>query len=127
MTALRRIRSVSAPILLCAVMAASRPVGWAQIAAPVLGSPGPSDRSGRRSTDDDMDAARMALPASYARMQNTERQRRLVTDTERLIYLTNQLKVSIETSGAEALTPEMLRQMDEIEKLARSVKNKMRN
>jgi hypothetical protein len=67
------------------------------------------------------------LPESYARMQNTERQRRLVGDTERLLMLTNQLKASIASSGTESLTPEMLRQMDEIEKLARSVKNKMRN
>jgi hypothetical protein len=67
------------------------------------------------------------LPESYARMQNTERQRRLVGDTERLLTLTNQLKASIASSGSESLTPEMLREMDEIEKLARSVKNKMRN
>jgi hypothetical protein len=67
------------------------------------------------------------LPESYARMQNTERQRRLVGDTERLLTLTNQLKALIASSGSENLTPEMLRQMDEIEKLARSVKNKMRN
>ncbi len=60
-------------------------------------------------------------------MQNTERQKRLVNDTERLVSLTNQLKAAIASSGAEALTPEMLRQMDEIEKLARSVKNRMRN
>ena len=67
------------------------------------------------------------LPESYARLQNSERQRRLVSDTDRLLTLTNQLKASIASSGGETLTPEMLRQMDEIEKLARSVKNKMRN
>lgn len=60
-------------------------------------------------------------------MQNAERQKRLVGDTERLLVLTNQLKASISDSGSETLTPEMLRQMDEIEKLARNVKNRMRN
>lgn len=77
--------------------------------------------------DDDMDPMQRSLPESYSRMQNSERQRHLVSDTERLLTLTNQLKASIASSGSEALTPEMLRQMDEIEKLARSVKNKMRN
>lgn len=83
-------------------------------------------RTGRHSLDDDMDP-HQNLPESYARMQNTERQKRLVSDTERLLNLTSQLKASIASSGGEALTPDMLRQMDEIEKLARSVKNKMRN
>jgi hypothetical protein len=85
-----------------------------------------ASKSGRHPLDDDMDP-HGNLPESYARMQNTERQKRLVSDTERLLSLTNQLKTSIASSGGEALTPEMLRQMDEIEKLARSVKNKMRN
>ncbi len=85
-----------------------------------------SNRSGRHSPEDDMDP-HGNLPESYARMQNSERQRRLVSDTERLLILTNQLKASIANSDGEALTAEMLRQMDEIEKLARSVKNKMRN
>jgi hypothetical protein len=67
------------------------------------------------------------LPESYVRMQNAERQRHLVSDTERLLTLTNQLQAAIAASGSETLTPEMVRQMDEIEKLARSVKTKMRN
>jgi hypothetical protein len=84
--------------------------------SPIIGSSGSGSNTGSgRHTGGD------------ARMQNTERQKRLVNDTERLVSLTNQLKAAIASSGAEALTPEMLRQMDEIEKLARSVKNRMRN
>jgi hypothetical protein len=56
----------------------------------------------------------------------TGRQRQLVHDTERLLALANQLKAEVAASGAESMTPEMLRQMDEIEKLARSVKEKMK-
>ncbi len=114
-------------VTLLAVLSPIRPMGWGQMQT---GMGGPStigsgpNRSGRNPLEDDMEPH---LPESYARMQNTERQRRLVGDTERLLTLTNQLKASIESSGSENLTPEMLRQMDEIEKLARSVKNKMRN
>ena len=85
-----------------------------------------TSRSRRNPLDDDMDP-HGHLPESYARTQNSERQKRLVSDTDRLLSLTSQLKASIASSGGETLTPEMLRQMDEIEKLARSVKNKMRN
>jgi hypothetical protein len=59
--------------------------------------------------------------------RNEERQRKLVSDTDRLLLLANQLKSEIAASGGETMTPQMLHQMDEIEKLARSVKDKMRN
>jgi hypothetical protein len=44
-----------------------------------------------------------------------------------LLLLANELKTEIASSGTETMTPEMLRKMDEIEKLARSVKDKMRD
>ncbi|WP_263375614.1 hypothetical protein [Granulicella aggregans] len=130
MTKRRQSRQYSAILTtaaLLAILSPARPVGWGQMqtgagSSSTLGSG--SNRSARNPLDDDMEAH---LPESYARMQNTERQRRLVGDTERLLTLTNQLKALIASSGSENLTPEMLRQMDEIEKLARSVKNKMRN
>jgi hypothetical protein len=59
--------------------------------------------------------------------RNEDRQRRIVSDTQRLLTLANQLKAEIAASGAESMTPEMLRQMDEIEKLAKSVKDRMRD
>ena len=112
-----------------AILCPARPAGWGQIQtgldnSPTLGTG--TSRAGRNPLDNDIDPHRN-LPESYARMQNTERQKRLVSDTDRLLSLTSQLKASIASSGSETLTPEMLRQMDEIEKLARSVKNKMRN
>ncbi len=58
---------------------------------------------------------------------NSERQHRIELDSSRLVQLTAQLQQEVADSSAETLTPEMLRQMDEIEKLARSVKDKMRN
>jgi hypothetical protein len=59
--------------------------------------------------------------------RNVDRQRRLESDTQRLLTLANDLKTEVASSGTETLTPVMLRQMDEIEKLARSVKERMRN
>jgi hypothetical protein len=87
----------------------------------------PATGASRHALSDDMDPMHSQLPETYVRLQNSERQRRIVNDTERLVSLTNQLKAEIADSGSDNLTPDMLRQMDEIEKLARSVKNKMRN
>jgi hypothetical protein len=69
--------------------------------------------------------AAMAAKTTLAR--NVERQKRLESDTQRLLTLANELKTEVASSGTETMTPVMLRQMDEIEKLARSVKDRMRN
>jgi hypothetical protein len=58
---------------------------------------------------------------------NEDRQKRLVSDTQRLVRLASELKAEVASSGAESLTPEMQKKMDEIEKLAKSVKDKMRD
>jgi hypothetical protein len=44
---------------------------------------------------------------SSRQKRNDERQRRLVSDTQRLLALTAQLKAEVAASGAEAMTPEM--------------------
>ncbi len=67
------------------------------------------------------------LGDSLRAKRNDERQKRLESDTQRLLTLANQLKSEVGASGAESMTPEMLRQMDEIEKLAKSVKERMRS
>jgi len=69
-----------------------------------------------------------AVMAARTRMErNIDRQKHLENDTQRLLTLANELNAEITGSGAETMTPEMLRKMDEIEKLARSVKDKMRD
>jgi hypothetical protein len=68
-----------------------------------------------------------AMAAKTILARNVERQKRLESDTQRLLVLANELKTEVASSGTETMTPVMLRQMDEIEKLARSVKDRMRN
>ena len=69
-----------------------------------------------------------AMVAARTRLeQNIDRQKHLENDTKRLLVLANDLKTEIASSGTETMTPEMLHKMDEIEKLARSVKDKMRD
>lgn len=56
---------------------------------------------------------------------NMERQKSIVSDTDRLLKLARELNSEIDKSNPEALTPVQLRKIGEIEKLARNVKQKM--
>lgn len=57
--------------------------------------------------------------------RNNERQKRLESDTEKLVGLVTDLKSQVESD--KALSPaELSKRAEEIEKLARSVKDKMR-
>ena len=60
-----------------------------------------------------------------AKMMNNERRKLLVTDSDKLFKLATELNNQIAHSNSESLTPDQLRMVAEIEKLARSVRDKM--
>jgi hypothetical protein len=57
---------------------------------------------------------------------NLERQAALKTDTEKLLKLAEELKASVDKSTASVLSLDVMKKAEEIEKLAKSVKEKMR-
>jgi hypothetical protein len=59
------------------------------------------------------------------RALNADRQKSMVSDADKLLKLARQLDTEIASNPTEDLTPEELRKVTEIEKLARSVKAKM--
>ena len=61
----------------------------------------------------------------WLRMQNIERQKEMVTDTNKLLKLARELNAEISGSNPDSHTPAQLRKVGEIEKLAHSVKEKM--
>ena len=61
-----------------------------------------------------------------AKKANLERQAALKSDTEKLLKLAEELKTSVDKSSASVLSLEVLKKAEEIEKLARSVKDKMK-
>ena len=111
-------------------MALSVPTGNPQASMPQSPAQQPQTRPSNGtvpfgvSPDNDMNPY---FSESARQKRNQERQKRLEGDADRLLSLANQLKSEVAASGAESMTPDMLRQMDEIEKLAKSVKEKMRN
>jgi hypothetical protein len=66
------------------------------------------------------------LERDQARSRNTERQKQLEADTQKLVALANELKADVEKSNKDTLSLDVVRKADEIEKLAKSVRDKMK-
>jgi hypothetical protein len=60
------------------------------------------------------------------KMRIAERQKRLVADTDKLLSLTTALKEQVNESNKDILSLDMVKKADEIEKLAHSVKERMK-
>lgn len=61
-----------------------------------------------------------------ARLRNDERQRRLVSDTDKLLDLATKLHADVAKTDKHMLSIDVIRRADEIEKLAHSVKERMK-
>ena len=61
-----------------------------------------------------------------AKLQNDDRQKRLVADTEKLLALATDLKAQVDKSTKDTLSVDVIKKADEIEKLAHSVKERMK-
>jgi hypothetical protein len=67
------------------------------------------------------------MEANRAKMRNIDRQKQLVEDTQKLLALANELKADVDKSTKDTLSLDVVKKADEIEKLAHSVKEKMKN
>jgi len=56
-----------------------------------------------------------------------ERHAQLKSDTEKLVLLTMELKTHVDKAGINALSMEVIKKAQEIQKLAKSVQDKMKN
>lgn len=65
--------------------------------------------------------------ARRIRQLNIERQKELVSDTDDLLKLTAKLNAEVAKSQSSSLTPDQVRMLAKIEKLAKSVREKMSN
>lgn len=62
-----------------------------------------------------------------ARERNADRQKEIVADTARLLKLAQQLNVDVSKSNKNTLSLAVVKDAGEIEKLAKEIKNKMKN
>jgi hypothetical protein len=91
-----------------------------QSGVPVPSMPASSDTIPTISASPDMEA-------NQAKMRNIDRQKQLVEETEKLLALANELKTDVDKSTKDTLSLDVVKKADEIEKLAHSVKEKMKN
>ena len=77
-------------------------------------------------TDDTNSDGMGSIEEQQARMRNNDRQKQLVDDTAKLLSLANELKADVDKSSKDTLSLDVVRKADEIEKLAREVKEKMK-
>jgi hypothetical protein len=87
-----------------------------------------SPRLGANANDPDehADEQRAKLEKDMAKKANRERQIRLQRDTENLVKLANELKQYVDKSDENTLSLDVVKKAEEIEKLAHSVKEKMK-
>jgi hypothetical protein len=72
------------------------------------------------------DGSRARMERDMAKKANQARQADLKRDTEKLFKLATELKESVDKSSASTLSLDVIKKAEEIEKLARSVKDKMK-
>jgi competence transcription factor ComK len=63
---------------------------------------------------------------SQAQMAATDRQKKMLADADELLAKAQQLKTAVDQTRKDELSVDVIRQADEIEKLAKSVKDRMR-
>jgi hypothetical protein len=80
---------------------------------------------GGRNSDEDTVVQRQAQ-VKQAEKRNEERQTQLVQDTARLFDLAKELKDQVGKTNKDVLSVDVVKKADEIEKLAKSVRDKMK-
>ena len=72
------------------------------------------------------DVRTVSMEEEQAKLRNIDRQKKLVEDTAKLLELANELKAAVDKSDKNTLSLDVVRKADEIEKLAHSVKERMK-
>ena len=60
------------------------------------------------------------------KLRNTDRQKRLVADTDKLLELATDLKQQVDKTTKDTMSVDVIKKAEEIEKLAHSVKERMK-
>jgi len=110
---------LTASILFFALFATAAPSGaaWQQIPTPQLPGTKPADPE---------DEVTRRWEHDHEKKANEERFQKLKDDTEKLVTLSNELKDYVAKSNEHTLSLNVIKKAEEIEKLAKSVKDKMK-
>lgn len=70
---------------------------------------------------------RARMEEGRVKSANDDRHKRLATDVDKLLSLTNELKADLDKANKDELSLDVIRKAQEIEKLAHDVQNRMKN
>jgi hypothetical protein len=87
---------------------------------------GPPMLPGDRGNAGENDQAEREIARNAAKKANEDREKSLKSDTDKLVKLTAELKEYVDKSNENVLSMDVIKKAEEIEKLARSVKEKMK-
>jgi len=122
------------PVLLlavaCATLSAHAQVSPDRVSPAIPGTTGAAGTSNPNATPfgsntPDLDQSRMMH--NMLKQRNTARQKEIVDDTNRLLDLAKQLKEAVDKTGQNELSINVVNTASEMEKLAKAVKEKMRD
>lgn len=87
----------------------------------------PQDASGHTpGAPDSEDETQREMAKKLELRRNEERQKQLVKDTDRLLALATELKSEVDKTNKDVLSVEVIKKADEIEKLAKNVRERMK-
>ncbi len=103
------------------VMVLGAPRVWAQL-------PQPADSSQQPGVEPQLNADPMTrkIQRDMQKQRNVQRQQEIKRDTDKLLELATQLKQYVDKTNENIISLDVIRKADEIEKLAKSVKEKMK-
>jgi hypothetical protein len=88
--------------------------------------PGMPQKPGMGNPADPNDPMGPHREEQQAKLRNDDRQKRLVADTDKLLALATDLKQQVDKSTKDTLSVDVIKKAEEIEKLAHSVKERMK-
>jgi hypothetical protein len=118
-----RAKRMAWTLSICLLVAIS---GSAQTSTPRPPTAPPILNGGSPPASGDADQSRDRLARDMAKKANLARQAALRSDTDKLLKLAVELKDSVDKSSENVLSLDVLKKAEEIEKLAHSVKDKMK-
>jgi hypothetical protein len=118
-----RLKLLAAILLLTGSVTLANAQQNPPITRPVPTSPGQAPLSGDESDGDAMTRRAMEQQAIK---RNSQRQQDIVNDTAKLLDLAQQLKDEVDKSRKDQMSVSVIKKAEEIEKLAKAVKEKMK-
>jgi len=128
---MRRPGSHAAPHALWLALLLALPAGaqnrtpmWTP-SPPMANPPQTPNNTNNAHVPDQLNDVNLSPNARIWRGQDYLRQKEMASDVDKLLKLTSELNAEISNSNSDSLTEAQLRKVGEIEKLARSIKEKM--